>query len=62
MVYSEWEKKSALGVIKQIKKSIELNGELIDCWKFYLRTMNRHMVEVMKSLDDEFMDSILKTI
>lgn len=62
MVISDWQKKSALGVIKQIKKSMELNGKLEDCWKSYLNNMNRHMLEVMKTLDKEFMNSILETI
>lgn len=62
MGISEWEKKSALGVIKQIKKSVEIHGELLDCWKSYLKNMSKHMLEVMKALDKEFMDNILKAL
>ena len=62
MIIKQWEKESAVGVIKQIKKAIKLSGELPDCWKSYLRNMNRHMLEIMKFLDTEFMDSILETI
>ena len=58
MHIKEWEKKAANGVIEQIKKSIEKNGKLLDCWKYYLKNMSNHMLEVMKVLDKEFMNSI----
>ena len=41
MHIKEWEKESAIGVIKQIKKSIDRNGKLLDCWKFYLKSVNK---------------------
>ena len=57
-----WKRKAAFGVIKQIKKSIETNGKILDCWKYYLKTMNKNMLEIMKGIDKEFMENVLKTL
>ena len=53
-----WQKQSAMGVIKQIRKSIAKNGKLLDCWIHYLKTMNQNSLEIMKTLDPELMSSI----
>lgn len=62
MNIKEWEKESATGVINQIKKSIDKNGKLLDCWKFYFKSMDKHSLDIMKIVDCEFMNGILKHI
>ena len=62
MNIKEWEKESAIGVIKQIKKSIDRNGKLLDCWKFYLKSVNKQSLEIMKIIDNKFMNWVLKQI
>lgn len=62
MNIKEWEKESATGVINQIKKSIDKNGKLLDCWKFYLKSMDENSLDIMKIIDCEFMNGILKHI
>lgn len=60
MHIKEWEKESAIGVINQIKKSIEKNGKLLDCWKLYLKSIDKHSLEIMKIIDSKFMNRVLE--
>ena len=55
----EWKRKSVIGVIKQVKKS---NKKVLDCWKYYFRTMSKDTLEIMKMIDNDFIENILKTL
>ncbi len=58
----EWERESALGVIGQIKKSINDNNRLLEYWKQYLKSLDKNSLENMKTLDKEFMYNILAAL
>ncbi len=58
----EWKRKSVIGVIKQVKKSIKSNKKVLDCWKYYFRTMSKDTLEIMKMIDNDFIENILKTL
>ncbi len=61
-IMEEWERESALGVIEQIKKSINDNNRLLECWKQYLKSLDKNSLENMKTLDKEFMYNILAAL
>ncbi len=58
----DWQKDSAKGVIKLIKKSVNDNGGLLECWKYYLNIIDKDSLDIMFLIDRPFMEAVTKEI
>ena len=62
MPVEDWKRNAAKGVVLQIRKSMEKEGILLECWKNYLKGVNKNMLELMKQIEPAFVEEVLSLL